>query len=110
MKLSLKRRSEKIELETETGEFVEYEIRELSASEREQWMNDAAERTADEKKRNFRGFFSKLLSYALYDQNGKAVAANVIDAMPATTVEALYERALVVSRLKEEEIQAVKNA
>lgn len=103
MKISLARKTEKVELELENGEVVVYEIREMTGAEGGAYKNAlrAKIRTQGENVEvlDFRGMYSDLLARCMFAPNGQPVAADTINEWPESAVTALFELAQKVNGL-----------
>lgn len=87
-----------------TGESLDYTIRELTGTERDNYMQNLGSRTAKDKDgstrvRNFKGIQAALLVLCMQDSEGKNVTEKVVQAWPARVQSMLYERASKLSGL-----------
>lgn len=107
MKLRLVGNFTPVTLEDERGER-NYRIRELTASERDAYLDQLATRfRLDAQGRpiginKFDGHQADLLALCLEDEEGKRVDKAVIQKWPATTVARLFELAQQINQLREE--------
>jgi len=105
--LRLRRREQVVDLEDEQGLPRRYVVREMTGLERDQFVQATEARTRRDPagkvtSRTSEGLSQLLLSLALRDETGVAVARATLDGWPTTTVEALAEVALTLSGFRED--------
>lgn len=113
LKLSLKLKSEQVELEGKT-----YMLNELTGQQRDGYLNVSAQRVKTDATgkpigiKNFDGLQTHLISLSLRDSEGKPVPETEIKTWPATTVESLYAAAQTLSALvvNDKAEEAAKNS
>ena len=103
-KFSLKRKTQSILLENEAGDEVACELREMTASQRDaylQKLQTRMERSADGTPvgvSNFQGLQAELISSCLF-RGGELVLSQEIQEWPAKLVTDLYKEAQVLNGL-----------
>lgn len=107
MRISLSRKKQPIELETEDGSVVTFEIREmdgLSGAEYKNKLKSKIKVTADGQSEisSFTGLYSDLLSRCLFDAVGNPVPAETIEKWPESALSQLFEVAQEVNGLNKE--------
>lgn len=86
-------------------EILNYEIREISAAVRDDFLNKNAKRMRYNREgnvigvRDHNGMYSGLLAICLYDENGQLVPEKEIQSWPTTTQEALFIEANKINKL-----------
>ena len=115
MNVSLDLAEVDVVLSAKDGEEKHWKLVELLASERNKYLNKMTGRMVikDGKAvriKSFDGFQADLLCVSLVDETDEPVAKDVIEALPAKTQHALFERARDLSGLNnQQETDASKN-
>lgn len=107
MRISLARKKQPIELETENGDIAKFEIREmdgLSGGEYKNKLKDKIKVKADGQSEiaSFTGLYSDLLSRCLFDATGALVPSETIEKWPESALSQLFEIAQEVNGLAKE--------
>ncbi len=105
-KYSLELKQETIDLGGET-----YTLKEMSGAVRDQYTQEFSNRmttSADGKTtiKNYNGLQAKLVSFCLFDKDDKPVSEEAISKWPASTVEALFHDAQMISGIIKGEKEA----
>ena len=103
IKLSLKPKRESIVLQGEKGE-EEYYIMEMTAEERDDYLQVLSSRVNGEQLKDFRGVQAELLSRSMKKKkDGSPVTKEEIQQWPSSVVTTLHELAQKINLLSEEE-------
>jgi len=103
-----------VEIEKEDGQVTKMVLMELNGDQRGDYLNSMSERMnigPDGKPTgvpDFKGLESNLLSKCLVDENGKPVTVEFVQALPASTIQGLFEAASDLSGLTETAAEEVK--
>lgn len=103
MRLSLRCREIKIELEDETGQVQSYTLQELPNDERDKYLNSMGRRArwgADGTPagiRDYIGIQSELIAMSIRDAQGNKIPVKIIDKWPSSVLNALYKKAFELS-------------
>lgn len=107
-KFSLKRKSEPVVLMSEDGQEMNCELREMSASKRDTYLQGLSGRVSLDANgkptgvSNFNGLQAELISSCLFREN-KLVPAEEIQEWPSSTVSDIYKLAQRINHLAESE-------
>lgn len=97
--ISILRKSQPVDLEIEEGKQVRFYVKEMSGAQRDEYLNKTAQKSRLDEKgdvvglKDYRGLYSNLLSFCLYDADAKPVAESKIQEWPDAAQKALYEMA-----------------
>lgn len=97
--ISILRKSQPVDLEVEVGNVVRYYVKEMSGAQRDEYLNKTAQKSRLDDKgdvvglKDYKGLYSNLLSFCLYDADGKLVGESKIQEWPDAAQKALYEMA-----------------
>lgn len=97
IRVKLKRKTRKVVLESENGDETVCTLKEMSGSQRDDFLTSNAERVRVDSKgnptglRSFKGVFSNLIYRCLFDGNDRAVPQNAIDNWPASQQVEVFE-------------------
>ena len=97
--ISILRKSQPVDLEVEEGKQVRFFVKEMSGAQRDEYLNKTAQKSRLDEKgdvvglKDYRGLYSNLLSFCLYDAEGKLVPESKIQEWPDAAQKALYEMA-----------------
>jgi|688.fasta_scaffold01606_28 hypothetical protein len=106
VRISVLRKSQPVELELSEGEFVRYSIKELTGAQRDEYFNKTASRTNRDANgevvsmKDYKGLYSTLLSFCLYDADSKLIPESKIQEWPDTAQKALFEIAIELNGLR----------
>lgn len=111
-KYSLKLRSEPIEIEDLSGVENTYYLKELTGSERNNFLTSQAKRAKGKDKdvKDFTGACSELLTLCLYDPQNRLVPAKEIDSWPSEMQMDLFLKAITLSGLDKKGEDDAKNS
>jgi succinylarginine dihydrolase len=90
VRVSILRKSQPVELEIAEGDFVRYSVKEMNGAQRDEYFNKTANRTTRDASgevvgmKDYKGLYSTLLSFCLYDTDGKAIPESKIQEWPDT--------------------------
>lgn len=102
LKLKLNLKSVPVLMDTGDGER-EWTLKELTGEQRNVFLDEMKDRTiigADGKPsgfKSFEGLQSGLLALCLYDENGKLIKKDVLEKMPSSAQQALFDSAQKLS-------------
>ena len=102
-------------LETEEGEERKFVLKELIGKQRNKYMNKMTDRIRISPQgkvlgmKNFDGMQADLLSKCLYNAEGELVTVDEIEELPASTQQALFQKAQDLSGLNQTEDDEEKN-
>lgn len=108
VKISVLRKSQPVFLEVEEGKELQFFVKEMTGAQRDEYFNKTAERTIRDSSgevvgmKNYKGLYSTLLSFCIYDAAGKEVPESTIQGWPDTAQKALFEIARDLNGLKGE--------
>lgn len=114
LQVSLCRKEEKIQLQTNGGEVITYTLREMTGSEMAKWRNSLASKMKIGSNgmpvgvKSFDGLESSLIAKCLVDPEGKLVKQEIIDDWPASTLKALFVKCQKLNGMEEESREAAK--
>lgn len=97
--ISILRKSQPVDLEVEQGKVARFYVKEMSGAQRDEYLNKTAQKSRLDEKgdvvglKDYRGLYSNLLSFCLYDADAKPVAESKIQEWPDAAQKALYEMA-----------------
>ncbi len=97
IKISVLRKSQPVSLEVEAGKEVVIYVKEMTGAQRDEYFNRAATKTKTDEKgevvgmRDYKGLFSSLLAFCVYDADGKAVAEKDIQEWPDSAQRELHK-------------------
>lgn len=109
LELELDRDEQPVRLRSKKGGAKNWTLKELSGRERNRYLNKMKDRVKIGKNgkamgiKNFDGYQSDLLLSSLYDEADKSVSLDMIEALPAKTQQALFDRAKEISGLDNDE-------
>jgi hypothetical protein len=113
MKLSLKINSVPITLEQVDGKpDVIYTLREMNAAQRDAYLDSMQGRVETDEAgkvksiKSFDGMHADLLTRCLFDQAGKAVTREVVQAWPASVTGALFDKANELNHVNTANVKA----
>jgi hypothetical protein len=115
VRVSILRKSQPVELETKDGEYVRYSVKEMNGAQRDEYFNKTASRTTRDASgevvgmKDYKGLYSTLLSFCLYDADGKAIPESQIQEWPDTAQKALFEVARDLNGLNAKQGDDSKN-
>ena len=113
--LSLDRVTVDVNLVTEQGEEKAWKLKELTGKERNRYLNKMTSRVRSGKDgkaisiTNFEGFQADLLKICLYDENDELVTEDMIEGLPSSTQQVLFDKAKEISGLDNDEEGEEKN-
>jgi len=114
LRLKLERKEMPVILEGPNGE-EKFTLRELSGAERNKYLNKMTNRvkmTKDGKAagiKSFDGFQADLLKLSLFDEGDEPVSVDVIEELPSSTQQKLFDEAQKLSGLDSEPDNEAKN-
>jgi hypothetical protein len=97
LKISVLRKSQPVDLEVEEGMVTRYYVKEMTGAQRDEYFNKTAQRTKTDANgeviglRDYKGMYSTLLSFCIYDAEQKAIPETKIQEWPDTAQKALFE-------------------
>lgn len=97
--ISILRKSQPVDLEVERGKVARFYVKEMSGAQRDEYLNKTAQKSRLDEKgdvvglKDYRGLYSNLLSFCLYDADAKPVSESKIQEWPDAAQKALYEMA-----------------
>jgi len=108
LELSLVRTEIDVVLTDKDGEKKKWLLRELSGAERNRYLNKMTGRVkvgsgGATSIKSFDGFQSDLLHLCLIDEEGERVTKEVIEELPSSTQQTLFEKAQEISGLDSKE-------
>ncbi len=112
LKFSLKTSAISVTLEGASGQSEDYELCEMTAAMRDQYLDTIPERLKLDLNgnpsgiRKFDGLQADLVARSLRKRDGKTVARDIIQAWPASTVASLFAEAQKLNHLGQEEKEA----
>lgn len=115
VRISVLRKSQPVELEVAEGELVLYAIKEMTGAQRDEYFNKTAQRTTRDANgevigmKDYKGLYSTLLSFCVYDADGKPIPESKIQEWPDTAQKALFEIARDLNGLKGDKGDDEKN-
>lgn len=98
-RISILRKSQPVDLEVEEGSVVRYFVKEMSGAQRDEYLNKTAQKSRLDANgevvglKDYKGLYSNLLAFCLYDDGGKLVPESKIQEWPDAAQRALYEMA-----------------
>lgn len=112
--LSLTRRRVEVDLEGEDGGVATYTLREMTGTERDQYLADMSLRTKWDKGvpkglSNYKGIQSSLISRCLFDPNGRRVEDATIQKWPASVQTELFKQCQKMNGLGDDSEAGSKN-
>lgn len=106
VRISVLRKSQPVELELAEGQVVQYAVKEMTGAQRDEYFNKTAQRTTRDANgevvgmKDYKGLYSTLLSFCLYDADGKLIPESKIQEWPDTAQKALFDIAIELNGLK----------
>jgi len=106
VRISVLRKSQPVELELAEGELVRYAIKEMTGAQRDEYLNKVTQKTTRDASgevvgmKDYKGLYSTLLSYCLYDADSKLIPESKIQEWPDTAQKALFDIAIELNGLK----------
>lgn len=108
VKISVLRKSQPVDLETGDDQVVRYYVKEWTGAQRDDYFNKYAQKakTGDNGEiigmRDYKGLYSGLLAYCVYDASHKLVPESQIQEWPDAAQKALFEIARDLNGLNKE--------
>lgn len=108
LKISVLRKSQPVDLEIEEGMVARYYVKEMTGAQRDEYFNRMANKTVKDASgevvgmKDFKGLYSSLLSFTVYDSEHKPVAEAKIQDWPDTAQKALFDLARDINGLVKE--------
>jgi len=105
VKISILRKSRPVLLEMAEGQELEFSIKEMTGAQRDEYFNKASERTIRDAKgevvgmKSYKGLYSTLLSFCLYDKDSKAVPESTIQEWPNEAQKLLFDIAQDLNKM-----------
>ena len=96
-------------MEIQEGSVVRYFVKEMTGAQRDDYFNKTAARTRLDEKvdvvgmKDYKGLYSTLLSFCLYDQDQKPIPESQIQEWPDTAQKALFDVARGLNGLNNKE-------
>jgi hypothetical protein len=115
VRISVLRKSQPVELEVSEGDVVRYAVKEMTGAQRDEYFNKTAQRTTRDANgevigmKDYKGLYSTLLSFCVYDADGKPIPESKIQEWPDTAQKALFEIARDLNGLKGDKGDDEKN-
>jgi len=106
VRISVLRKSQPVELELAEGELVLYAIKEMTGAQRDEYLNKVTQKTTRDASgevvgmKDYKGLYSTLLSFCLYDADSKLIPESKIQEWPDTAQKALFDIAIELNGLK----------
>jgi hypothetical protein len=106
VRISVLRKSQPVELELAEGELVRYAIKEMTGAQRDEYLNKVTQKTTRDASgevvgmKDYKGLYSTLLSFCLYDADSKLIPESKIQEWPDTAQKALFDIAIELNGLK----------
>lgn len=106
IKISVLRKSQPIHLEVEKGEELVIYVKEMTGAQRDEYFNRAATKAKTDDKgevvgmRDYKGLFSSLLAFCVYDADGKLVPEKDIQEWPDSAQRELHRIAKELNGLE----------
>lgn len=104
LKVSLRRKSEPVVIELEDGTEVTYSVREMTGAQMEEYTTKSSSKLDFDPKsgevrqiKDYKGLYSLLLSYTLYDSSGNLVPEKVVAEWPSSVQSALHSAASAIN-------------
>lgn len=94
-----------VEIEDDNGNVKKYELREISAAQRDRYMNSLTKRFRLDNTgkpcgiKDFEGLHASLISLCLYNEQGTLVTPQEVNAWPAHVTQTLYKAAESLNKL-----------
>lgn len=104
-----------VEMELEEGVVLQYTVREFTGAQREAYLEKQAKKYVTDKDGNvleikdYKGMFSTLLAFTVYDADGKLVPEPVIQEWSDSAQKALAEVAREINGMVEKEADPKKD-
>jgi len=105
LRLKLNRKEIPVVLEDENGQEKKYTLKELSGAERNKYLNKMTNRVKTDRSgkamgiKSFDGFQADLLKLCLFDDEENPVTEEMIEDLPASTQQEIFECAQKLSGL-----------
>jgi hypothetical protein len=106
VRISVLRKSQPVELELAEGELLLYAIKEMTGAQRDEYLNKVTQKTTRDASgevvgmKDYKGLYSTLLSFCLYDADSKLIPESKIQEWPDTAQKALFDIAIELNGLK----------
>jgi hypothetical protein len=107
LKFSIAKKSIPVVLEDEKGVEIAYSLREMTGDQLAEYSKAASLKVSTDKEGNvseikdYKGIYSLLLSFTLYDAHDKLVPESVIESWPHSVQKALQEEASKINGFKD---------
>jgi hypothetical protein len=109
LKFQLRNKTREVTIETNEGDELKFEVRELKAAVREKYMDGLSRRLLLDSKGNiiglkkYEGMQMDLLTICMVNEKGEPVTRAVLDSWPSSTVTALFHAAQCINGLRKED-------
>lgn len=116
LKFSIARKTVPVILEGEAGVELKYSLREMTGEQLSEYSTKASERYKTDSAggvaeiKDFRGIYSLLLSYTLYDAAGNLVPVSEIEQWPHTVQRLLMEEASKLNGFRDADAESEKKS
>jgi hypothetical protein len=112
VRISVLRKSQPVELEVAEGEVVRYAVKEMTGAQRDEYLNKITAKANRDAKgevvgmKDYKGLYSTLLSFCVYDTDGKPIPESKIQEWPDTAQKALFDIATELNGLQAKQTEA----
>lgn len=109
LKFQLRNKTREVTIETNEGDEMKFEVRELKAAVREKYMDNLSRRLTLDSKGNiiglkkYEGMQMDLLTICMVNEKEEPVTRAMLDAWPSSTVTALFHAAQCINGLRKED-------
>lgn len=109
VKISVLRKSQPVDLETGEDQIVRYYVKEWTGSQRDEYFNKYSSKMKTGEGgeivglKDYKGLYSTLLAYCVYDSSHKLVPESQIQDWPDAAQKALFEIAKDINGLNKED-------
>lgn len=105
LKVSVLRKSQPVDLEVEEGQEIRIYVKEMTGAQRDEYFNKTSQRTRTDTNgevvgvKDFKGLYSTLLSFCVYDTDHKPLPETQIQQWPDGAQRMLFEVAKTLNSL-----------
>lgn len=106
VRISVIRKTQPVELEIADGQVVMYYVKEMTGAQRDEYLNKMTSKTNRDANgdvvgmKDYKGLYSNLLSFCLYESGDKLIPESKIQEWPDTAQKVLFDIASELNGLK----------